>query len=71
MYKITIERTEKRTTKHREWVVVEKLEGGTSKMGYAPEMDKELTERTEVYQQVVDDLDLLAVILAVNGSVKA
>ena len=35
--------------------------------GYTPEIEKEVEVTTKVLEQTVDDLDLVAVIRAVNG----
>jgi hypothetical protein len=65
-YKITIEET-KAVTKivGRNWEVVKRVDN-THDYGYTPEIEKTVKETTEIYQQIVDDLDLAAVIIAVN-----
>lgn len=70
MFKITIEKTTtERKTVDGSWEVI-KEENGVRTHGYAPAREKNVKETTEIYTQVVDDLDLVAVIDAVNGKVK-
>ncbi len=62
-FKITIEETrDVRKTIGKQWEIV----GKDGERGYTPEVETITTERTEIYRQVVDDLDLIAVIEAVN-----
>jgi tetrahydromethanopterin S-methyltransferase subunit A len=63
MFKITIEETKDvRKTIGKQWEIV----GKDGERGYTPEVETIVTERTEIYRQIVDDLDLIAVIDAVN-----
>lgn len=73
MFKITIEET--RTvfkTVGKEWGVVDQIEiapgSDTLKnvMGYTPLTEKAVPETKEVYAQTVEELDLHAVIKAIN-----
>jgi len=66
MYEITIKR--KRTAEvftGKQWAVVSQ-EGGDNKYGYTPETTKHAEVETLVLQQNVDELDLPAVIKAIN-----
>lgn len=59
----------------REWEVIGQEEhtgssGDTTmidKRGYTPEIQKSVEVETDVYSQVVEDMDLSAVIKAING----
>lgn len=64
-YKITIEQTSREQIKTREYKQIGVKEDGDPKYGY---VDDEKTEdvKREVYSQRVDELDLVAVINAVN-----
>ena len=37
-------------------------------LGYAPDVEVEKTREAQIYRQTVDDLDITAVIAAVNGT---
>ena len=66
MFKITIEETKQvRKTVNQQWEIV-KRDGDHYEYGYAPEVEKVVTETQEVYRQTVEELDLAAVIIAVN-----
>lgn len=66
-YQITITETREVTgTVGKNWAVI--AEHGTEKeYGYTPEVEKIVRQERKVLEQVVDTLDLAAVIRAVNG----
>lgn len=73
MFKITIEET--RTvvkTVGKEWAIVDQVpitDGGEvlkNVMGYTPLIEKPVPETKEIYAQTVEELDLHAVIRAIN-----
>lgn len=67
MYEITIRETkEVRKTVGKTWVPIETTEGGAVKYGYSPETESVVKETNEIYTQKVENLDLQAVIVAVN-----
>lgn len=75
-YRITVTRMETVTKKFgKEWKVVgeEQAKGDDNKpylkdlYGYTPEIEKEATEEVEVLRQTVTELDMIAVIKAING----
>lgn len=66
MYKITIEETKDvRRIVGMQWGPVKKV-GDNTEYGYAPEVETLVTQTREIYRQEVNDLDLAAVIIAVN-----
>lgn len=66
MYKITIERTMMITrTTGKNWKVVSEKDGD-DQYGYTPEIEKEVETTEIILIQKVDDLDLNAVIIAIN-----
>ena len=68
-YKITIEETTREEVIKRNYVVTGTKEDGENEYGYANESTTEDVTR-EVYSQRVDNLDLVAVINAVNAEEK-
>lgn len=67
MFEITItEKTIVRQILRGEWCVVSEKDG-IKKYDYAPSREGELTQDVEIYKQQVGELDLVAVINAVNG----
>lgn len=66
MYKITIETTRevKKTASPSYGPIGEK--NGEKEWGYPPEAIRTVTETVEVLRQVVDEIDLPAVIKAIN-----
>lgn len=70
MFKITIEKTVEVTKiGGKVWDIISKDENGKEERGYTPEIERRTTETVDIYQQVVDELDIYAVIQAVNGKV--
>ena len=66
MYQIIIKKTvDKRKVIGKSWEKVSVTDGKTE-YGYAPETETVQTETAEIYSQVVEELDLVAVINAVN-----
>ncbi len=66
MYEIIIKKTvDKRKIIGKAWQPLER-NGEETKYGYTPEVESTQTETTEIYSQVVEELDLVAVINAVN-----
>jgi len=66
MYEIIIKKTiDKRKVIGKTWQPLERI-GDKSVYGYTPEVENVQTETTEIYTQVVEELDLVAVINAVN-----
>jgi hypothetical protein len=71
-YTIKITKSERVTRKTgKEWKVVGQEPDPSGKYmgdkyGYTPEIDREFTEETDVLKQTVEDLDLAAVIKAIN-----
>ena len=66
-FKITIEETKDvRKTIGKKWEIV----GKDGERGYTPEVETITTERQDIYIQIVDELDLIAVIEAVNKTAK-
>lgn len=63
-FKITVEET-KIVTKPmaREWVT---LRDNSDERGYAPQIDHRTTERVDIYSQVVDELDMKALVATIN-----
>lgn len=69
MYEIIIKRTVDATKLiGRDWVVIGQKEDGRPEYAYTPEDVKSSIEIVDVYTQKVDDLNLIAVIAAVNGT---
>lgn len=67
MYEIIIKKTVlTTTTAGKEWQPLEK-NGDKTHYGYTPEIQKDQIVSTQIYTQIVEDLDLVAVISAVNG----
>jgi hypothetical protein len=72
MYEITIKRTVTRTkTVGKKWDIIEEYRNEEAdrwekKHGYTPLIEKEVEETTEVYKQAVENLDLRAIVLAIN-----
>ena len=67
-YRITIERIE--TVEQdcgKEWEVVEETPTGQNVYGYTPSIIKPVTVEAKVYEQIVDNMELSAVIRAVNS----
>jgi len=68
MFKITIEHeTEETQTKGREWKVIGSKENDIPEYGYTPEIQKVVQISRTIYMQTVNELDLPAVIAAVNA----
>ena len=68
MFEITIKRGMKvMKVVGKEWTRVAKDESDRDVYGYTPEIEKKVVEHTTIYTQVVEELDLAAVIKAVNG----
>lgn len=71
MYEIKI--TEVREVpgkKGKEWVSLGKQADGSEPRGYNPEIDCMVTERIERFHQIVDQLDMPAVVAVINNLVK-
>ena len=67
-YEITIKKTEIREEPAgKTWDRVSTDADGNSEYGYTPEIIKKQTVETTVYRQVIDEIDLFAVIKAVNN----
>lgn len=67
-YTITITKTETVTRKvGKEWKVIGQDPDQTDVYGYTPEIEKEVETETKILEQTVVDLDLHAVIKAING----
>ena len=67
MYKITIE--EIKVVKKmggKEWMTIGRDEDDKPAYGYTPEIDKEVEQTQIVYTQLIENLDLGAVIKAIN-----
>ncbi len=73
MYEITIKKIETVTKKAgKDWDVISRTSepgkvGEDRTYGYTPEIDKEVEVNRVIYNQTVDDLELIDVIAAVNG----
>jgi len=68
MYQIIIRKTvNKIKTIGKAWQPIERI-GEKTEYGYTPEVESTQTETTEIYTQVVEELDLVSVIKAVNKS---
>jgi hypothetical protein len=67
MYKITVEITET-VTKNvgKKWLRIGTTGDGMPEYGYTPEIEKEVEEKKTIYTQVIANLDLYAVIKAIN-----
>ena len=52
-------------TRGEDWLPISEKDG-VKEYGYTPKIEREVTEEREIYTQTVDDLDLAAVIIAVN-----
>lgn len=66
-FKITIERTRTvERTVGKEWAQIGQLENGKPEYGYTPQVQKTILESDDIYTQIVETLDLKAVIDAVN-----
>ena len=66
-YEITIKKSEIREEPAgKTWNKVSTDADGNSEYGYTPEIIKKQTVETTVYRQVIDEIDLFAVIKAVN-----
>ena len=64
MYTITIEKqTFEKQIKGKEWKVVDKA----GNYDHTPEIEKIVEVKKTIYIQIVEELDLVAVINAVNG----
>ena len=67
MYQITIRRTTTtRKVLPKSWERVDTDDDGKPVMGYTPEVETLVTDTRDVYSQVVDELDLVSVIDAIN-----
>ena len=67
MYKVTVELTEMVTkTEGKEWAVCGHDEEGQRLYAYTPEIEKEVEVTEVIYTQLVANLDLNAVIKAIN-----
>lgn len=64
MYEIVVKKTTTTRRAAKPWVL---LNQQTGQFGYAPEEEVPTTETVEIYSQKVDELDLAAVIIAVNN----
>ena len=67
MFKITI--TETKTVRKvfpKQWTLIGSEENRV--MGYAPEVETIGETKDDIYTQAVDEMDVLAVIAAVNGA---
>lgn len=69
MYTITITKTTiEEKPAGQEWEITgKKREGGGDTYAYTPEIVKKKEVELKVYEQIVDELDLKAVIAAVNA----
>jgi len=70
MYKITIEKTVSEVRSgNMEYQIISDTGGkdGKGEYGYVTKPDHTVSVQREVYSQVVDDLNLVAVINAING----
>lgn len=56
--------------KGKEWQSLGKLADGSEPRGYTPEIDCMVTERIERFHQVVDELDMQAVVATSNNLTK-
>lgn len=67
-YTITIqqEREETRLT-GREWQVLKQDADGKPERGYTPQVEERRIVKVTVLEQTVDELDIVAVIKAING----
>ncbi len=66
MFKITItEEKDVVKTVGKDWEILSEKDG-EAKRGYSPAIDKTVSVKCEVYNQVVDKIDLVRVITAVN-----
>ena len=66
-YKITVEIEEVVTRiAGKEWRPVSESKEGGTKYDYTPEIEKRVVEGKRIYEQTVENLDLVAVISAVN-----
>lgn len=66
-YRITIQKVETITEKRRgEYTVIGTQPNGEPEYGYPPVIDTETKKDEKVYEQVVAELDLPAVIKAIN-----
>ena len=68
----TVEISESRTVvvvRKDKWVQIGDTGGpdGGTLYGYAPPIEVTTTEKVELFEQTVEDLDLIAVIKAING----
>ena len=69
MYIIRIDQTiTTRKMLRKSWERIGEDDNGKPIMGYTPEVETLVTESKEVYSQVVDEMDLIAVINAVNNT---
>lgn len=67
MYEITIRETKVVTkTCGNDWEIVNEDADGNKRRGYTPEIEKQVEVTEMVYAQVVEELDLVGVINAVN-----
>jgi len=67
MFKITIEETkEVRKIKPKDWVEGADPKNGQRGYGYAPEVETLVSVTRDVYMQVVENIDLVSVIQAIN-----
>lgn len=56
--------------KGNEWVSMGKQADGSEPRGYSPLIDCVVTEKIERFHQIVDELDMPAVVAVVNNLVK-
>jgi hypothetical protein len=68
-FKITVEETRLVTRPMpREWV---KLRDDSDERGYAPQVNYQKVEQTEIYSQVVESLDMKALVSTINQITRA
>ena len=68
MFIITIRETRvQEKVRGKDWRVVGKDENKDDKYGYTPEITKSVEVDTQVFEQSVDNLDLVKVVKAING----
>ena len=65
-YTVTIQVKRVGYREHREWVPITKDGAGNVEYGYAPPTQREIKVEETIYEQTVDELDIVQVIVAVN-----
>ena len=68
-FTVKISQSKETTVPEEEWVLLADTGGkdGGALYGYAPERQVTSTESVDLFEQTVEELDLIAVIQAVNG----